>query len=154
VNIKNLSIGKKIFIGIGVSFLITMIVMGFLLNNQFDGLRDRTVESVRDFFISMEESRIEDITETTSQFFADLYQDNSDELNEAELRELIDDYNRNLEFGEIGYFFIYDYEGDTISLPPTPEIVGDNRWDLQDPSGMYLLRELSQTAQEGGGFVE
>jgi len=154
VKLRDLSIGKKIFIGIGASFLITMIIMGFLMNNQFDGLRNRTVESVRDFFLSMEESRIEDVTETTAQVFSDLYQNNRDELSEAELKELIDDYNKNIEFGEIGYFFIYDYNGDTISLPPTPEIVGENRWDIQDPEGTYILRELSEAAQNGGGFVE
>ncbi|MFW6029742.1 MAG: methyl-accepting chemotaxis protein [Halanaerobiales bacterium] len=154
MKIKDLNIGKKIFLGIGLSFLITMLIMVFLMNQQFNNLQKKNAESVQKFLLDKEEERIKDTTDTTAKFISQLYNKNKDQMSESELQELIREYNRDIEFGEAGYFFIYDYEGNTISLPPTPDLVGENRWNLQDENGKYFLRELSETAQSGGGYVE
>jgi len=52
-----------------------------------------------------------------------------------------------------GYFFVYDYQGNTIALPPSPEKHGENRNNLQDSNGVYLVRELGKAAENGGGYV-
>jgi hypothetical protein len=33
------------------------------------------------------------------------------------------------------------------------EIMGTNRWNLQDANGKYIIRSLAETAKNGGGFV-
>jgi len=58
----------------------------------------------------------------------------------------------NMEFGEDGYFFVYSNEGTNLVHPRLPELVGKNWWDLQDPDGDYVIRNLISVAQEGGGF--
>ena len=45
-------------------------------------------------------------------------------------------------FGEDGYFFVYDDKGTNIVHPRLPELVGKNWWDLQDPNGDYVIRNL------------
>lgn len=55
-------------------------------------------------------------------------------------------------YGEDGYFFVYDAKGNNIVHPRLPELVGKNWWDLQDPNGDYVIRNLIKVAQAGGGF--
>lgn len=52
-----------------------------------------------------------------------------------------------------GYFFAYAQDGTTIALPPKPEVAGENRNDLKDSNGVYIIRELTKKANDGGGFL-
>ncbi|TDO94417.1 methyl-accepting chemotaxis sensory transducer with Cache sensor [Halanaerobium saccharolyticum] len=150
---KNLNIAKKIFLVIGLSFLILVLIMGYFFNQQFNTLREENTQTVSSYLLDLEKKRIKNSTETASQFLGELSISNS-ELSEQNLEELIRNYNQDVGFGELGYFFIYDNKGNTISLPPSPEIVGSNRWDLQDANGKYIIRSLAETAKNGGGFVD
>ncbi len=58
----------------------------------------------------------------------------------------------NMAFGEDGYFFVYDEKGNNIVHPRLPNLVGKNWWDLQDPNGDFVIRNLIAVAKAGGGF--
>ena len=150
---KNLNISKKIFLVIGLSFLILILIMGYFFNQQFNNLREENTKTVSSYLLELEKKRIKNATETASQFLGELSIANSD-LSQEELKEIIREYNRNIGFGEVGYFFIYDNNGNTISLPPSPEVEGTDRWDLQDSNGKYIVRSLAEVADSGGGFFE
>ncbi|THB70050.1 MAG: HAMP domain-containing protein [Desulfobulbaceae bacterium] len=53
-----------------------------------------------------------------------------------------------------GYMFIYKKGGTVFVLPTQPHLEGKNISSLQDANGKYLIRELDEVAQAGGGFVE
>jgi len=52
-----------------------------------------------------------------------------------------------------GYFFVYDFNGVTIALPPAPDKHGENRYDLQDSNGDYIVRNLGNAARTGDGYT-
>ena len=52
-----------------------------------------------------------------------------------------------------GYIFVYQETTNRI-MPPNPALEGTDLKDLKDPNGLYLIRELHEAAQKGGGFVE
>ncbi len=58
----------------------------------------------------------------------------------------------SMNFGDDGYFFVYDREGLNIVHPRMPDLVGQNLWDMRDADGTYVIRELTARAREGGGF--
>lgn len=60
---------------------------------------------------------------------------------------------KNMEFGQDGYFFVYDYNGVNIAHPRKPELEGKNLFDLQDDNGKFLIRELIDKAKTGGGYT-
>jgi len=60
---------------------------------------------------------------------------------------------KSMEFGEDGYFFVYDYNGINIAHPRKPELEGQNLYDFQDDNGKYLIRELIEQAKAGGGYT-
>ncbi|WP_306258384.1 cache domain-containing protein [Pararhizobium sp. IMCC21322] len=70
------------------------------------------------------------------------------EAAQAEVMQILHD----MTFGDDGYFFVYDNDGNSLVHPRLPELVGENWWDLQDPNGDYVIRNLIKAAQDGGGF--
>jgi len=61
---------------------------------------------------------------------------------------------KKMEFGEDGYFFIFDYQGISIAHPRLPDLEGQNLIDLQDEKGRFLVKELIKQAKLGGGFSQ
>jgi two-component system NarL family sensor kinase len=57
-----------------------------------------------------------------------------------------------LSYGEDGYFFVYDYDGNNIAHPRQPFRVGLNWIELTDPDGDQVIRNLIAQARKGGGF--
>ena len=55
-------------------------------------------------------------------------------------------------FGEDGYFYVYDYEGNNLVHPRLNNLVGQNLWEMQDPNGNFVIQGLIEQAQAGGGF--
>jgi polar amino acid transport system substrate-binding protein len=50
------------------------------------------------------------------------------------------------------YIFAYGYDGRNLALPYQPELIGTNRFDTQDPNGVYFVQQAIDTAKIGNGF--
>lgn len=59
---------------------------------------------------------------------------------------------KKLEYGNNGYFFLYDLEGTLLMHPKLQESVGKNMWDFKDPTGKPIIQDLIRLARNGGGF--
>jgi len=59
---------------------------------------------------------------------------------------------REMNYGDDGYFFVYDSSGKNLVHPRQPELVGKNLLNMQDPQGLPVIRTLLEVAQAGGGF--
>ena len=62
--------------------------------------------------------------------------------------------NPNGEFidGEL-YIFAYDMNGTILALPYQPGLVGENRWSIEDSSGVKIVQRGVARAEQGGGYV-
>ncbi len=72
----------------------------------------------------------------------------SDDAIKEEARRILAD----MEFGDDGYFFVYDDHGRNIVHPRQPELVGLDMWDWRDESGSLTIQHLITLAHQGGGF--
>jgi len=57
-----------------------------------------------------------------------------------------------LSFGDDGYFFVYDLQGNTLMHSRQPELVGRNLWSLRDAAGAPTIQRLIARARAGGGI--
>ncbi|MFU1544957.1 methyl-accepting chemotaxis protein [Aeromonas veronii] len=71
-----------------------------------------------------------------------------------ENRQKVKELLRPLRYSSDGYFFVYDFEGNTILLPVRTELEGKNRWNDKDAKGKLLIQEILQSARQGDGFTE
>jgi len=58
----------------------------------------------------------------------------------------------SMNFGDDGYFFVYDKDGLNIVHPRQPDLIGQNLWNMRDSDGVFVVRELIARAREGGGY--
>ncbi|HKX44390.1 MAG TPA: cache domain-containing protein [Burkholderiaceae bacterium] len=58
-----------------------------------------------------------------------------------------------LDYGDDGYFFVYDLQGRVLMHSRQPDLVGQNLWELRDPKGEPTIQQLIAQARHGGGFV-
>ncbi|OVZ59153.1 histidine kinase [Pigmentiphaga sp. NML080357] len=56
----------------------------------------------------------------------------------------------SMEFGQDGYFFVYDLNGRNLMHPRQPELVGRELWDMRDAKGDLVIQQLLATARRGG----
>ncbi len=152
--IKNLSVKKKILYSIGLSLIIANTLLGGIINFEINSLSEKIHLNLEEALIRSAKTRIKHLVNLTADETGDLYKNRAQKLNKLESKELINQRNNNKIFGESGYFFIYDHQGNVISLPQEQHKVGTNRWNLEDKQGSHIVRDLSSAAQNGGGFVE
>jgi two-component system NarL family sensor kinase len=58
-----------------------------------------------------------------------------------------------MDFGQDGYFFVYDMHGRSLMHPREPDLVGRDLWTLRDPTGSLTIQQLIAAAAKGGGYV-
>jgi two-component system NarL family sensor kinase len=57
-----------------------------------------------------------------------------------------------MDYGDDGYFFIYDMHGTNLMHPRLPNFVGKDLWNLRDTQGNYTIQKLIAKARAGGGL--
>lgn len=106
--------------------------------------------------ISQYDLRIVSEVETAYSLMNDVYEKyQSGELTEKEAKEKAINDIKALRYGDSGYFWIDDTEGILIAHPMLPEQEGDNRINIQDPNGVYLIQNIikAATTGENNGFT-
>jgi two-component system NarL family sensor kinase len=71
-----------------------------------------------------------------------------DEAAKRKVRDIL----TSLDYGQDGYFFVYDYDGNNIVHPRQAFRPGRNWIDLVDPDGDMVIANLIEKAREGGGM--
>ena len=60
----------------------------------------------------------------------------------------------SMEYGNDGYFFVYDMHGTVLMHPRQRDLVGQDLSELRDAQGNPTIQALLARARAGGGFVE
>jgi two-component system, NarL family, sensor kinase len=60
----------------------------------------------------------------------------------------------SLDYGNDGYFFVYDMNGTVLMHPRQRDLVGKDLWALRDARGNATIQTLLARARAGGGYVE
>ncbi|SEI51879.1 methyl-accepting chemotaxis protein [Allopseudospirillum japonicum] len=58
-----------------------------------------------------------------------------------------------LRFDGNNYVFVHSHDGHAISIAGAPHLNGKDINNLQDPQGIYIVREIRNNAMQGGGFT-
>ena len=110
-------------------------------------IKDSTIMVMTSVLQIYEEYRTESI-----RLHSDNYE--TDSL-EKEYQEKILSLLREYRFsGTNGYFFVYDFNGINLAHPITPELEGENLWEMEDVNGVMVIQELIDAGRDGGGFVD
>jgi len=152
---KNLTIQTRVLL---LALMPVIVLTAFLTTynlKQAQGIGD---EAVAGFSADMESSKrkeLKNYIELARTSIAHLYSQPGS-ANAPEVREKAWEILRQLRFddsGIPGYIFATDTSGLTVMHGANPALEGKNLWDVQDPNGTYLIRELVKVARSGGDYV-
>ena len=59
-----------------------------------------------------------------------------------------------MDYGDDGYFFVYDMHGTVLMHPRQRDLVGQDLSALRDAQGNATIQALLARARAGGGYVE
>jgi diguanylate cyclase (GGDEF)-like protein len=155
--LKNLSIKNKILLGIGLSFILAMIFLLVIVVYQFENLSTENQDLIEEELLEREYDKYKSLVKRRSDILSEIYIFYSKskslfgrDVSEAELKNLISDFNRDSDLDD-NYYFIYDLEGNTISLPPAPDLEGENRIEFEIRDRKLLQEMITIVKNDGGG---
>ncbi|MGE4319705.1 MAG: methyl-accepting chemotaxis protein [Deferribacterales bacterium] len=76
----------------------------------------------------------------------------SDNLEDAAAAAV--DMVANMQFGESGYIFAFDYNAINLASKARPQDVGVDMSDLHDKNGVYFVKDMINIAKKGGGYLQ
>lgn len=132
--------------------LLSMVAVAILTSYQFSRLSHETASAYRSNMISHRRLELKNYTLLALSAIDDIVYNRN--LSEAEAKKEVATLLSDLSYGKDGYFFAYDISGVGIAHPTQPYRVGKDWWDLKDAKGQYIIRELVNKANMGGGYVE
>jgi two-component system NarL family sensor kinase len=140
---------KFIFLAIA-PLVIALFAIALAVRYQASVLAKQQTSSVEAAYLASKESELKHYVVLASRSIAHLY--NSGRNDEATLNEA-KAILAKLDYGDDGYFFLYNLEGKNLVHPRQPELVGRNLWDLRDAAGNPTIQQLIAQAKAGGGYV-
>lgn len=129
--------------------LLALAVIGGLLLLETQRLERQQAQVLEDALLANKRDELRSYIELALTSIEHLYGAGRDDQAAKEQAKAI---LSGMNFGDDGYFFVYDREGLNIVHPRMPDLVGQNLWNMRDSSGTYVIRELLARASEGGGF--
>ncbi len=74
-------------------------------------------------------------------------------LSEQEKMDQVKIVLSNMRFGSDGYYFAYDFEGNSLVLPGQEWRIGKNWIEMEDINGVKVIQGLIDNAKNGGGYL-
>lgn len=142
---------QKIILVAITPLILALIAIAMAVQHQTSLLAQQHRASVEAAYLASKEAELTHYVSLGTRSITNLYESGRQDvatLNEA--KALL----AKLDYGDDGYFFVYDLEGNNLMHPRQPDLVGRNLWELRDAYGSPTIQRLINRAKEGGGFVK
>ncbi len=143
-----MNLKQKITLFAITPLVLALCVLALAVRHQANALAQQEKVAVETAYLASKEGELRHYISLGRRSIAGLYEaawQDADSL--AEAKEIL----AKLDYGDDGYFFVYDLKGTNLMHPRQPELVGKNLWDLRDAQGNYTIRNLIGKAKAGGG---
>lgn len=137
-------------------FLLSIVPMGIALGAVILTVQHQTLKLARQerdlvetTYLASKEAELRSYVKLAQSSIAPLVQGGGGEGAQAEAMAILG----RMEFGQDGYFFIYDMAGNNLMHSRQPDLVGKNLRDMKDPYGGTPIADLLAATRRGGGTV-
>lgn len=138
-----------------VALAIVPLVLAILLITAFitwqsSTLARSSIDTFEKNMLNAKETELLNLTNLALSAIKDVYEnaDADDDAAKERVRRIL----TSLDYGQDGYFFVYDYDGNNVVHPRQAFRPGHNWLNLTDPDGDQVIANLISKAKEGGGL--
>lgn len=120
-----------------------------LVQHRAHRLAEQQAAVIKKSFIEVKREELKNYVNLALSSIDALYKSGrNDFLVKQQAKELLVKIN----YGNDGYFFVYDTKGNSLVHPRQPQLVGHNHLKLVDSHGRYVIRALIEAAIQGDGY--
>ncbi|KRB73422.1 cache domain-containing protein [Noviherbaspirillum sp. Root189] len=141
---------QKILLLAIAPLIVALLAIAMAVRHQANLLAHQQRASVETAYLVSKEAELNHYVALASRSIAHLYDSGRDD--DATRLEAIHILSK-LDYGDDGYFFLYDLNGKNLMHPRQPELVGKDLWELRDTDGNPTIQRLILQAKAGGGLV-
>lgn len=139
---------KVIFLAI-TPLILALCAIAAAVRHQSVLLAQQQRETIQQAYLSSKEAELKHYVVLASHSISHLYNSGrSDPATLEEAKRILS----SLSYGDDGYFFLYDMQGNTLMHPRQPDLVGRNLLELRDALGRPTIQNLLERARAGGGL--
>ncbi|ADJ27955.1 integral membrane sensor signal transduction histidine kinase [Nitrosococcus watsonii C-113] len=126
-------------------------IIAYTVRHQAIVLEQQQQEIIKETYLASKDSELKNYIALARRSIAHLYDSGRTDAAAMEEAKTI---LAKLDYGEDGYFFIYDYEGNSLVHARQWNLVGTNQWEIRDTNGKLVIQDLINRARHGGGFED
>ncbi|HET9823137.1 MAG TPA: cache domain-containing protein [Burkholderiaceae bacterium] len=134
-----------------VPLLLAGAAVGWMVKQRTQVLADVHAAAVQPVLLAARKAELQSYVNLARSAIQHLVRDG---MPDAQAQAQALDILRRLEFGHDGYFFVFDFDGNTLLYPRQRQLEGQNLLELRDRRGDQPVRRLVAQARAGGGYVE
>jgi two-component system NarL family sensor kinase len=139
---------KVIFLAI-TPLILVLCVIALFVRSQAVTLAQQQRDTFQQAYLASKEAELRHYVALASHSIAHLYDSGrNDRATQEEAKRIL----ATLSYGDDGYFFVYDMQGNNLMHPRQPDLVGRNLWELRDVNGEPTIQRLIARAKAGGGL--
>lgn len=141
---------QKIIVLAIAPLIVALIAIALAVRHQATILAQQQRATVEAAYLASKEAELKHYVSLAERSIAHLYDSGrNDEATMNEAKAIL----AKLDYGDDGYFFLYNLEGRNLMHPRQPELVGRDLWELRDVGGSPTIQRLIAQAKAGGGYV-
>lgn len=145
-----LSYGQKVFLVASLPLIIAATLISLVVTSQSSQLAEREIAALESQLIGAKREELKNYLSIAKTAVVNTYGRAAPDDDAAKLavsREL-----SAMLYGQDGYFFVFDYDGNNIVAPRQTYLIGKNWLGLKDVNGIPITDELIRIARTGGGY--
>lgn len=145
-----LSYGQKLFLLATLPLLASVLVISVIVANQSRQLAEREIAALEDQLIDAKRAELRNYLSLARTAFINIYGRAAPDDEEAKLA--VTRILSAMLYGQDGYFFVFDYDGNNLVAPRQTNLIGRNWLGLSDLDGVPITDELIRLARSGSGY--
>ena len=136
-----------------IPVVFALVLTFVFITNESQRLSEQTLSTLETFLMESKRRELLNYSTLADSAVSHIYKPSAENNQVAKnlVAEILDEMSYG---GDDGYFFVYDGQGNSIAHPKQPFRVGENWWDLEDPSGAKIIQILISNAKAGGDYYQ
>ncbi|MBN2793992.1 MAG: cache domain-containing protein [Clostridia bacterium] len=148
-------ISTRIIVAVISTVMIVTIILGTTGYLAMKKINDDRINQLEDKMYEDYDILIETTVQALNSQLDGILQDmEAGSLTEDQAKAFAAQMIRSSRYGESGYFWVDDYEGNNVVLLGREDVEGINRIGLQDTQNQYIVKDMIEIAKSGGGYYD
>lgn len=146
----SLNYGQKLFLLATVPLILAVTAISILVAYQAQELSKQELRILETKLLETKEAELLNYMSLARTSISIIYGNAQPDDEEAKL--LVTQILSAMTYGDDGFFFVYDYDGNNLVSPKQTYLIGKNWVDVVDREGEPVVKTLIETARRGGGY--